>query len=81
VLNNNEERVVAKGLKPPGPLLIVKKKLHEIQTEHLRIIVSNQEAVDELVSFFEERHAETEIDRAGDDFHVVVDLSHFKEHD
>jgi TusA-related sulfurtransferase len=81
VLNDREERVVAKGLKPPGPLLIVKKKLPEIQAEHLRIIVSNRESVDELVSYFEERHAETEIDRAGDDYHVVVDLTGFSDHE
>ena len=76
---NNEERVIAKGLNPPGPLLIVKRKLESIQGNNLRIIVSNQEAADELVAYFHQRSASAEIDRAGDDYHVVVDLSGFED--
>ena len=76
---NNEERVIAKGLNPPGPLLIVKKKVRSMQGGNLRVIVSNQEAADELIKYFRERSAEAEIDRAGDDFHVVVDLENFKD--
>ena len=76
---NNEERVRAKGLNPPGPLLIVKKKVRSMQGGNLRVIVSNQEAADELIKYFRERSAEAEIDRAGDDFHVVVDLENFKD--
>ena len=78
---NNEERVIAKGLNPPGPLLIVKKKVRSMQGGNLRIIVSNQDAADELVEYFRDRSAEAEIDRAGDDFHVVVDLENFKDED
>ena len=76
---NNEERVIAKGLNPPGPLLIVKKKVRSMQGGNLRVIVSNQEAADELIEYFRERSAEAEIDRAGDDFHVVVNLANFKD--
>ena len=76
---NNEERVIAKGLNPPGPLLIVKKKVRSMQGGNLRVIVSNQEAADELIKYFRERSAEAEIYRAGDDFHVVVDLENFKD--
>ncbi len=76
---NNEVRVIAKGLNPPGPLLIVKKKLRSLQGGNLRVIVSNQEAADELVAYFRERSAEAEIDMAGDDYHVVVNLENFED--
>ncbi len=78
---NNEERVLAKGLNPPGPLLIVKKKMRSMHGGNLRVIVSNQEAADELIKYFRERSAEAEIDRAGDDYHVVVNLANFKDKD
>ncbi len=78
---NNEERVIAKGLNPPGPLLIVKRKVRSMQGGNLRIIVSNQEAADELIKYFRDRSSEAEIDRAGDDYHVVVNLANFKDKD
>ncbi|MCK4350403.1 MAG: sulfurtransferase TusA family protein [Candidatus Krumholzibacteria bacterium] len=78
---NNEERVLAKGLNPPGPLLIVKKKMRLMHGGNLRVIVSNQAAADELIKYFRDRSAEAEIDRAGDDYHVVVDLANFKDED
>ncbi len=70
-----EERIIAKGLMPPGPLLLVQKKLATTNAERMRIIVSNREAADELEAFFSQRGMKTEIDRAGDTFHVVADLS------
>ncbi|MBN1164954.1 MAG: sulfurtransferase TusA family protein [Candidatus Krumholzibacteriota bacterium] len=73
--------MLARGLKPPGPLLLVKKKLMTIESDHIRVIVSFSEAVDELVRFFEERGAEVEIDMAGDDYHVLADLRNFKDAD
>lgn len=76
---NREERILAKGLKSPGPLLIVKKKLKARAAERLRIIVSSKEAAQDLLTYFRERSAEAEIDRAGDDYHVVVDLANFED--
>ena len=46
-----------------------------------RVIVSDRKAADELVSYFAQRNAKTEIDLAGDDLHVIVDLSSFKDVD
>ena len=81
-MENIEEKILAKGLSPPGPLLIVKKRLKEgIRAQHLRIIVSNPESMDELVYYFEKRGAETKTDRAGEDYHVIADLADFKEED
>jgi hypothetical protein len=76
---NNEERILAKGLNPPGPLLIVKKKVRSMRGRNLRVIVSNQEAADELVAYFREHSADAEIDMAGDDYHVVVDMAKFED--
>lgn len=79
MMKNNEEKIVAKGLSPPGPLLVVKKKLKTIEKRRVRVIVSNREAAEEIVDFFKEHNVDTEIDRAGDDFHVIVDLQGFEE--
>lgn len=78
--SNKELKVIAKGLKPPGPLLIVKNELKDADREGtLRVIVSNREAAEELVEFFSAMGAELEIDGVGDDFHVIVNLSSCKE--
>ncbi len=76
---SDEERIIARGLHSPGPLLVVKKRLGEIKTKQIRVIVSFSDAADELVRFFREGGASTEIDRAGDDFHVLADLKNFKD--
>jgi len=72
---SEEERIIARGLNPPGPLLLVKKRLEDLKCEHLRIIVSSDDAADELVNYFLGMDAKVEIDSAGDDIHVVVDLT------
>ena len=79
VANNDEERIIARGLNPPGPLLIVKKRLAERSAFRIRVIVSNREAADELIEFFEAGGGIAEIDPAGEDFHVVADLRKFKD--
>jgi TusA-related sulfurtransferase len=72
---SDENRIIARGLNAPGPLLLVKKRLDEFRGGHLRIIVSRDDAADELVDYFIEMGAKVEIDHAGDDIHVVVDLT------
>ena len=79
--SNDEDRVMARGLKPPGPLLIVKKRLKGRRSFRMRVIVSNREAAEELVGFFEARGGVAEIDPAGEDIHVVVDLRKFEDTD
>ena len=70
-----EKRIIARGLKPPGPLLLVKKQLEELRGGRFRVIVSSDEAADELVDYFMGMDAGVEIDHAGDDIHIVVDLT------
>jgi len=77
--NNDEERIMARGLKSPGPLLMVKKRLKSIDAVRIRVIVSSREAAEDLVNFFESRGAPSEIDLAGEDYHVVVDLRKYKD--
>ena len=72
---NEEIRIIARGLNPPGPLLLVKKKLEQLGSGQIRVIVSSEEAAGEIVEFFKSRNTDVEIDRAGDDIHIVVDLS------
>jgi len=72
---------MARGLKPPGPLLLVRKRLKTLGAIRLRVIVSSREAAEDLVNYFESRGATTELDRTGDDFHVVADLTKFKDVD
>ena len=76
---NNEKRIIARGLNSPGPLLIVKKKLESTGVEKLRVIVSSEDAALDLQRYFRKRSAEAEIDVAGDDYHVVIDLKNFKD--
>jgi TusA-related sulfurtransferase len=78
---NDEERIMARGLKSPGPLLVVKKRLKDLDAMRIRVIVSSREAAEDLVNFFETRGAVAEIDPAGEDYHVVVDLATFKDVD
>ncbi len=72
---SEEQRIIARGLHSPGPLLLVKKKLDEFKGRHIRVIVSSDDAADEIVDFFMKMGAKVEIDNAGDDIHVVVDLT------
>ena len=81
MLNKEEEKIIAKGLRPPGPLFMVKKQIAGIDSKRLRVIVSNKEAADELVRYFEERRAKAEIDMAGDDYHVIVDMTTYQRED
>ncbi len=73
--------IIAKGLKPPGPLLVVKKKLQTVTSERVRIIVSNREAVDEIVDYLKGIEAPYELDRAGDDYHIIIDTTKMKDGD
>ena len=77
----DEERVMARGLRPPGPLLLVRKRLETLSGRRLRVIVSSEDAARELVEFFEGMGVPTETDRAGDDYHVIADLSGLKKGD
>jgi TusA-related sulfurtransferase len=70
-----EKKIIARGLNPPGPLLLVKKRISEFIGGHLRVIVSSEDAADELVEYFLEMNAKVEIDNAGDDIHLVVDMT------
>ncbi len=80
-MNGDEERITARGIRPPGPLLLVKKRLKETDAVRLRVIVSSREAADEIIAYITARGARAEVDRAGDDYHVIADLSRYKDVD
>jgi len=83
ILKNNEEKLSARGLKSQGVMLLVKKSLGMTgdRPRYLRIIVSSEVAVKELSDYFEEKGCKSETDRAGDDYHLIVDLRNFKDVD
>ncbi|RJR26717.1 MAG: hypothetical protein C4574_06925 [Candidatus Latescibacterota bacterium] len=81
VSNGDEERITARGLRPPGPLMLVRTRLRETNKARLRVIVSSKEAADEIIAFLLQRGARAEVDRAGDDYHVVADISRYKDVD
>lgn len=76
---NNEKRIIARGLNPPGPLLVVKKKLESTNARRIRVVVSGEEAALDLQKYFRDRSAEAEIDVAGDDYHVIIDLKDYRD--
>lgn len=78
---NGELKIVARGLQPPGPLLIVKKRISETDAKFIRIIVTSEEAAAELIDYFTGHGGKAEMDRAGDDIHVIADLKNFKDVD
>ncbi|HSG27939.1 MAG TPA: sulfurtransferase TusA family protein [Candidatus Krumholzibacterium sp.] len=78
---NSEEKIIARGLKSPGPVLLVKKQLPGIEARFLRVIVSDDESKEELIEFFVKHGCSCETDMAGNDIHVITDLSKFKDVD
>lgn len=76
-----EEKLLAKGLKAPGAILLVKRRLSDVKARYLRIIVTGSDVAEELLEYFDKRGSRTEIDRAGDDYHVIVDMKNYKDVD
>lgn len=70
----NELKVNARGLSAPGPRLMVETALAKTPTRFLRVVVSDQKAVDDLQVYFGELGADVKIDQVGEEFHVIVDL-------
>ncbi len=74
-MKEREIKIIARGLRPPGPVLMLKKKLGEIELKgNLRVIVSSRDSAEDLIDYLKEIGADHELDRAGDDYHVLVDL-------
>ena len=68
----NELKINARGLDNPGPRMLVETALARGKPAALRVIVSHQEAVDDLRKLFEKHKATAEVDQIGDEFHVLV---------
>ena len=74
-----ENRIIARGLNPPGPLMLVKKRIDEFRGGHLRVIVSSEDAADELVDYFMVLYYKLLVILTNSYNHVVVDLTEFGE--
>lgn len=77
----DEERVVARGLRSPGPLLLVRNRVRETRAARLRVIVSDRTSAEEVAGFLASRGAPAEIDAVGEEYHVIADLAHYKDVD
>ena len=81
VNGNDEERVIARGLRSPGPVLLVRTRARETGAARLRVIVSDRKAAEEVAAFLAARGAPAEIDAVGDEYHVIADLARYKDVD
>ncbi len=78
-MSSQEERIIARGLRHPGPLLILKKRLRDIEAIKIRRIVSDRESADEIVQYLSSRGARCDIDKFENEYHVVADLSKYRD--
>ena len=78
---NEEIRIIARGLNPNAALLLVKRKISGFRGRMIRVIVSAEDAAVEVMAFFEKNGAVTELDKAGIDYHVIADMTNFKDVD
>jgi TusA-related sulfurtransferase len=73
--SENVIKVNARGLSIPGPRLMVETALAKGPCTMMRVIVSNQEAAKDLEEFFASLSATVEIDRVGEEYHILADFT------
>ena len=74
-----ELRINARGLSVPGPRMMVETALADATCELLRVVVSHQDAVDDLKAYLEAHGGRVDIvDQIGDDYHIVADVARFE---
>jgi len=74
-MREGEFKINAKGLSLRGPRMMVESELSKEKCRWLRVIVSDLGAVDDLREYFTSMGAaDIEVDRVGEDYHVVVEL-------
>ena len=71
---HNEITVNARGLKNPGPRMMVETTLAGGRYKRMRVVVSSIDAMNDLLEYFSKLGASTETDQIGDDYHVFVDF-------
>ncbi|MFH1755129.1 MAG: sulfurtransferase TusA family protein [Candidatus Latescibacterota bacterium] len=67
-------KVNARGLSNPGPRLMVETALEKGPCKLMRVIVSSQEAVSDLELYFKSHNARVDIDRVGEEYHILADF-------
>ena len=72
---DSEIRINARGLPNPGPRMMVESALDRRKYESMRVVVSNEEALEDLRGFFESIGASIDTDQIGDDYHIFVDFT------
>jgi hypothetical protein len=73
--SENVTKVNARGLSNPGPRLMVETILAKGPCRMMRVIVSNQQAARDLETYFTSLKATVDIDRVGDEYHILADFT------
>jgi TusA-related sulfurtransferase len=69
-----ELKINAKGLSPPGPRLMVENALEKGQCRLVRVVVSSRTAADDLRSFLRDAKATVKVDQIGEEYHVLAEF-------
>lgn len=68
-----EVKIVARGLRHPGPVHMLRTQLAGQEPPPLvRVIVDSASAADGLAHYCKQRQVPAEIDLVGDEFHVLI---------
>lgn len=73
--SENVIKVNARGLSNPGPRLMVETVLAKGPCRMMRVIVSNEDAAKDLEAYFASLNAGVDIDRIGEEFHILADFT------
>jgi TusA-related sulfurtransferase len=74
--SENVVKVNARGLSNPGPRMMVETALAKGPCRMMRVIVSNEEAAADLDKFFATLNAVVDIDKVGEEYHILADFTH-----
>jgi len=73
--SENVIKVNARGLSNPGPRLMVETVLAKGPCRLMRVIVSNKDAAKDLEAYFQSLKAAVDIDRVGEEYHILADFT------
>ena len=73
--DENTLRINARGLSGHGPRLMVQSALASASQTVLRVVVSNQEAADDVMQYLESLGGTTEMDHIGNEFYVYATMA------
>lgn len=70
-----EIRVNARGLSNPGPRMMVEIALARSNATSVRVVVSDQSAVEDLKQYFSDKTTQLSVEDVGEEFHLLATLA------